>query len=1274
MVWNYSRGAASMSPRRRLSRKLKAIDYALIIAIVSLVLAVVSLKMTGFVVNPQAPIIIPAIATINSNLNCSALYYDPGAGNGTTVNITFSWYKNGVLNDTYNGTAVNVPNNSTAYTNVTVPNSVLSAGDNWTCIVQAFDGASYSNETNASVIIQGFLLVVWDETNATMPYAGLTKYYGDTVKIFANLTYTNGNFDFNDNCSASINGSAFAQMSYNNATGLLAYTSGPHNLFGSVPYNVSCTTGQSRSSTFLITNPIPAGCNTTIIHSVRLNQSYNEISGGTCFTIGASGIMLDCNDYNITGTGNGTAVFSSSTGASVLNCNISNFFEGVVIPSAANNANVNGNVINNVTSDGIRLSANNNYAYYNTISAPGAVTIGIVVQGNNNYLRYNNISSSQVGVLLDTSTSSNTIEYSNITGTTISAFVNGSINSYIRYNNFVNASQTAVQMLSVTSGVVDSNTVSNSTTGLLLQQVSGLSSTGNIFGGIAGYDVNSSTGSNSNIFYDTNFGNIFLASDTTNMDLGNCSYAVANVAGGQLRKNYYLDITVKDQPTNSSVGSVTISAYNSTGSFVKSANTDGAGFARQYLLYSTINSTGQSYQNNYTIAFSKFVYFLKNISINMSGNQAFIQYLNYSASYFNFLSSGTDFNNAPNLSSVTNATLVTSNGKIAWTNPINAINQNFDANVFINANNITVNATGLDPSINSSATLTLSGLAFQNPRLMKNGAPCSDCIRVNYSGGSLVFNVTRFSSYSSEENFINLTYPLNNTVVGVSAFSFNFVLYSNYYSNQSCSLYINGTLNQTKNAVNGLMTSFNMVDVRNGAYSWMVSCNATGNSATYYFNVTSSAAPSISSVSSSVTSSTATINWTTDKNSTTVVYYGNATNNLVNTISSSSLVTAHSILVNSLLGNKTYYYNVSSCEINNICSTSGTYSFSTLAKSNGISCTLASECSGGYCVHGICRSGSTYCGDGYCDTSLGESTSNCPADCSSGSSGPSGGTPETPVTVSQYTETQSFPTIPANTLTTLAFTLPDNPLQEISLISDSIVANPSVAVTFTTAQPSGVLAPPVGEVVYKYLIVNESANLQNVSLSDISLKVRVEKSWYSANGLDPNTTTVRRYENSTSVWRGLDTTLFSENATHYIYRAVSPGLSFFAIDAAALLICQPPCNQPTNWSTCTGGIQSRTIYACSEQTLTCVPRPELRNCEVPINATNVTGSCGNKICEIGETFETCPFDCGAQTNITNVTGEEFDISQYSTIIIALAGIVMIVAVVSIIYYTSGRKK
>lgn len=47
---------------------------------------------------------------------------------------------------------------------------------------------------------------------------------------------------------------------------------------------------------------------------------------------------------------------------------------------------------------------------------------------------------------------------------------------------------------------------------------------------------------------------------------------------------------------------------------------------------------------------------------------------------------------------------------------------------------------------------------------------------------------------------------------------------------------------------------------------------------------------------------------------------------------------------------------------------------------DGSKCTFTTECTGGYCVWGICRSSSSYCGDNHCDSGL-ESCFYCPTDC-----------------------------------------------------------------------------------------------------------------------------------------------------------------------------------------------------------------------------------------------------------------------------------------------------
>jgi len=75
-----------------------------------------------------------------------------------------------------------------------------------------------------------------------------------------------------------------------------------------------------------------------------------------------------------------------------------------------------------------------------------------------------------------------------------------------------------------------------------------------------------------------------------------------------------------------------------------------------------------------------------------------------------------------------------------------------DSYINISQNRIEVNSTAL-PNFNKQATLSLYGLSFNNPRILRDGALCPSviCTGQAYSGNVLTFNVTGFSVYSSEE-------------------------------------------------------------------------------------------------------------------------------------------------------------------------------------------------------------------------------------------------------------------------------------------------------------------------------------------------------------------------------------------------------------------------------------------------------------------------------------------------------------------------------------------
>lgn len=99
-------------------------------------------------------------------------------------------------------------------------------------------------------------------------------------------------------------------------------------------------------------------------------------------------------------------------------------------------------------------------------------------------------------------------------------------------------------------------------------------------------------------------------------------------------------------------------------------------------------------------------------------------------------------------------------GKIEFSEFINVIQGisgdenivDLDSNIEISRNNIFLNSEEI-PGLNKSASLSLYGIGFINPRILKNGVICSFpvCSIESYSGGTLRFNVSSFTTYSSEE-------------------------------------------------------------------------------------------------------------------------------------------------------------------------------------------------------------------------------------------------------------------------------------------------------------------------------------------------------------------------------------------------------------------------------------------------------------------------------------------------------------------------------------------
>lgn len=92
-------------------------------------------------------------------------------------------------------------------------------------------------------------------------------------------------------------------------------------------------------------------------------------------------------------------------------------------------------------------------------------------------------------------------------------------------------------------------------------------------------------------------------------------------------------------------------------------------------------------------------------------------------------------------------------GKINFSEIVDLSNgSDIDSYVNVSFNRIELNSSNLT-FLNKSAKLRIYNLTFSDPRILKDGGVCSStiCTKESYSGGALVFNVTGFSIYSSEE-------------------------------------------------------------------------------------------------------------------------------------------------------------------------------------------------------------------------------------------------------------------------------------------------------------------------------------------------------------------------------------------------------------------------------------------------------------------------------------------------------------------------------------------
>jgi len=89
-------------------------------------------------------------------------------------------------------------------------------------------------------------------------------------------------------------------------------------------------------------------------------------------------------------------------------------------------------------------------------------------------------------------------------------------------------------------------------------------------------------------------------------------------------------------------------------------------------------------------------------------------------------------------------------GSVKFLEDIDARGIDFDNAVKISQGSVTVDVAAV-PQLNKPAILTIENLNLKNPSLLADGSVCSQCTDVSYKDGTLMFQVTHFTTFTAVE-------------------------------------------------------------------------------------------------------------------------------------------------------------------------------------------------------------------------------------------------------------------------------------------------------------------------------------------------------------------------------------------------------------------------------------------------------------------------------------------------------------------------------------------
>ncbi len=175
------------------------------------------------------------------------------------------------------------------------------------------------------------------------------------------------------------------------------------------------------------------------------------------------------------------------------------------------------------------------------------------------------------------------------------------------------------------------------------------------------------------------------------------------------------------------------------------------------------------------------------------------------------------------------------------------------------------------------------------------------------------------------------------------------------------------------------------------------------------------------------------------------------------------------------------------------------------------------------------------------------STSTSTSSSSSSSSG-DGFVIEEP-TIKGEKSTQLWTSIKASDTLEMSPDKEEIPITKLEATTKNKLKNVQISVIELTQAPE--TRRKIKTLVYKYAQVSRTKNLVDGVIENAEIQFKVSKEWLEKNKVNKTDIVLKRYKNSK--WNNLPTKIISENNNYTIYKATTPGFSYFAIATTKII-------------------------------------------------------------------------------------------------------------------------